>query len=72
VKVLRKPDTNWTKTVTCRGCEATLEIEIGDFKKYIDDQRDGAAAAFVCPCCHAEQWVATSLIPSHLHRFLPR
>lgn len=72
MKVLRKPETNWKKEVTCSQCAAHLEIEIGDFARYVNDQRDGDAVTFSCPCCKSEQWVAVSLIPSHLRRLLPR
>jgi hypothetical protein len=49
-----KPE--WPKTVKCRSCGSTLEIEKGDLKTgdmfYSQREIDHAVPGFTCPCCN--------------------
>lgn len=73
MKILKDPSkTPWSMKTDCDQCSATLEVEIGDFKRIIHDQRDGDATAFMCPSCGNENWVDLAFIPKHLRFKLPK
>lgn len=62
----------WALETQCGTCQTRLEVEVGDFKRTVYDQRDGNAAVFACPTCGRSNWVDLSLVPRHLHHRLPR
>lgn len=72
MKIIEEPSKRpWSAVFVCQQCATRLEIEIGDFKRHVSDQRDGNAAVYECPTCGRENWVDTALIPRHLHHRLP-
>lgn len=67
MKILKKPDTNWSLRHTCTNCTAELEVEKGDVKyhSYPGDQRDPGYDTWTatCPVCSALIDVPVSKIP---------
>ena len=73
MKIIDEPSKQtWAAIFACRQCATRAELEVTDFTRRVSDQRDGDAAVWECPTCGKENWVDTSLIPSHLHHRLPR
>lgn len=72
MKIINVPSNKpWTREVECQKCSTEVEIEIDDFNRRIDDQRDGSAAEWTCPTCKSACWVDISLIPTYLHHRIP-
>jgi DNA-directed RNA polymerase subunit RPC12/RpoP len=72
MKILDEPSKKpWSMEATCQQCGTRVELEIGDFKKRISDQRDGDAAVYGCPTCGKENWVDITKIPGALRHRLP-
>ena len=54
MKIIERPDTNWSYKCSCITCGAKLEVEKQDVKyKYYSDPRDGGYDTWeaTCPCC---------------------
>lgn len=47
-----------TMRVTCKSCEAELEVETSDLKQEpIEKATDPSVYSFVCPCCWRRQYI---------------
>ena len=59
MKIIKRPDANWTKALSCSKCSSQLEADIGDlrkkFNKGYDDHREPCYEYWsyhvVCPVC---------------------
>ena len=50
-----------TMRVTCKTCEAELEIQAGDLKKQPNDSPFGSPVYFYkCPCCRRTNYIGYS------------
>ena len=67
MKVLKRPDTNWSIKHTCANCTAELEVEKNDvkFHSYPGDFRDPGYETWsaTCPVCSAGFDIAVAKIP---------
>lgn len=63
MKIIKKgrPKDWWVgREVTCRCCEARIELEKGDEVHTAYDRNNSALAAFQCPHCNEQVWVYPS------------
>ena len=67
MKILKKPDSNWSYKHTCKSCDADLEVEKGDVRYTYNagDFRDPGYETWTanCPCCSATIDVPVAKIP---------
>ena len=67
MKILKRPDTNWSCKYTCTNCTAELEIKKSDvsYRHYDGDQRDPSYDAYYanCPLCSAAISILNKSIP---------
>lgn len=57
MKVIKEGKIKATMQVTCKTCEAELEIEAGDVKKCLDDQFAPTPYFYRCPCCGSKEYL---------------
>ena len=67
MKIIKAPDTNWSRKHTCSNCTAELELDKGDVKYqyHSGDFRDPSYETWTatCPVCHTNFNVPESSIP---------
>lgn len=67
MKILKRPNTQWSYKHTCVKCDAELEVEKGDVKyhSYPGDFREPGYETWSanCPCCSASIDIPVSKIP---------
>lgn len=67
MKVIKAPNTDWTRKHTCSNCTAELEVEKADVKYqyYSGDFRDPSYETWTanCPFCHKDFNIPESSIP---------
>ena len=58
MKVIKKwKEITGTTRVTCKTCEAKLEIQARDLKKRIGDDNSPTIYCYQCPCCHRKNYL---------------
>jgi hypothetical protein len=72
MKIIKPPEANWSKEVTCKLCKAVLSVEHQDIKyEWIEgDKRDPGYATYsaTCPCCSFSlPFAKTDFTPYILH-----
>ncbi len=73
MKIISAPNLNWSKRVTCTGCQAVLELEITDLKRVSgSDQREGSwdYVTWRCEICSTEH--SSEAILSEMNSALKR
>lgn len=56
-----------TMRVTCKTCEAELEIQAGDLKKEPIDRPIGPTVySYKCPCCHRTNYLGYSSLTEEI------
>lgn len=67
MKILKRPDTQWSLKHTCTNCTAELEIEKQDVKHthYAGDFRESSSDSWTtnCPICGQSIYISENNIP---------
>lgn len=67
MKIIKAPDTNWTRKHTCVNCTAELEVEKSDVKYtyHTGDYRDPSYETWTatCPICKTDFNIPESSLP---------
>lgn len=67
MKIIKAPDTNWTRKHTCANCTAELEVEKGDvkYRYHSGDSRDPSYETWTatCPICKTDFNIPEANLP---------